>query len=1076
MQIINNINSITFSHNGRNYIKNFIVIKQGTTNIAIHNSFDTRHQLVSSTHFNQFNIDGIVYSNQADLMEALAPILFSKAGVNGDITTTSQLLNDGENGIHPFITANDLPLANQIINQTGYNVSGDTITMNSDWVWVIQNIQYFNSSSQNITIPAVAENMQRIDIVVATTGNSFNLISGVEVEDNPIAPPTPINTIVATFLTIGENEVIVEPTPVGDEYMRKADEYIGYIGSSTGTISNLFLKNYTNYIFLDSSSVTQVNSASFLSSSSYIGKRIRFTNKQSSSILFKNNFGIGTLKFELINNDDFELKADETLNFLVKDDFTLFQTIEINPSNIPSVTGLEKITEGSNTGWRLIGQDANNYGNIGSNAIDVSFSPTSSTEKGATGTFSFTEGVNTIASGSFSHAQNTSTTASGSASHSEGSQTIASGSFSHAEGSQTIASGQGSHSEGENTQANGEASHAEGAGSIANGLISHAGGYNNTSSTFFETVIGGYSNIISGATSSIILTDPVFRIGIGASSVLRKDGLRLYKNGAFYLNPSPLSGVTNNMAGFFKLDENSDLNIHNGSQWNKVAYSSDLPNDIVSGTLTSGRIPYASTGNTLTDTNNLKWTNTTKILDLNGQLNILGKNGVDGSTTAPESPLRVTGGNGGNTTLPTGVVVAGNASEILLEGGNGGNALSSVDFNIAGKGADVYCVGGDGGLAIGGTTNLDGGGGNASLQGGETRNGIAGFAAVKAGNASGTEVEGGCVYIVPGFGDGLTDTDESLYNGTVFINLSPNLTSVRGNTVIGNTTDDRINRLQVTGKVKISSSVQVGNNSDVANSGNTGAIRYREVNGNSHLEISSLSNTGYTWNSINEPIKNQIKNGYEYFNDFDGIIANNYNDTHFIYGIGNSGTLGVQNDISYGVNDILRFSTESLFNGRGIAYSQNTSLAYGTATMITSLRVTDLATTDDRFYTVFAKSTSATSFLNAIFFCYDRYNELGHGFTNDNWIAVCRSTSSVTAVDTGIPVDVNNYQKLQFDVVNLAVVNFYINNVLVASITDDIITQNVASVSGIFKTLGTSNVSLHSDYIYKSFKRNNPRI
>ena len=55
-------------------------------------------------------------------------------------------------------------------------------------------------------------------------------------------------------------------------------------------------------------------------------------------------------------------------------------------------TGLEQITEGSNTGWRLIGRDPNNYGDIGNGAIDLSYGSSASTTYGATGDYSFCVG------------------------------------------------------------------------------------------------------------------------------------------------------------------------------------------------------------------------------------------------------------------------------------------------------------------------------------------------------------------------------------------------------------------------------------------------------------------------------------------------------------------------------------------------------------------------------------------------------------------------------------------------------------------------------------------------------------
>ena len=59
-------------------------------------------------------------------------------------------------------------------------------------------------------------------------------------------------------------------------------------------------------------------------------------------------------------------------------------------------TGLEAINEGNGIGWRLIGRDADNYGNIGEGAIDFSNSDSISTERGSVGTSAITFGYNNI--------------------------------------------------------------------------------------------------------------------------------------------------------------------------------------------------------------------------------------------------------------------------------------------------------------------------------------------------------------------------------------------------------------------------------------------------------------------------------------------------------------------------------------------------------------------------------------------------------------------------------------------------------------------------------------------------------
>ena len=56
------------------------------------------------------------------------------------------------------------------------------------------------------------------------------------------------------------------------------------------------------------------------------------------------------------------------------------------------------VTEGGNTGQRLSTSFASNHGDIGSNAVDLSFEDFSSTTKGATGTSSVAMGYSTTAS------------------------------------------------------------------------------------------------------------------------------------------------------------------------------------------------------------------------------------------------------------------------------------------------------------------------------------------------------------------------------------------------------------------------------------------------------------------------------------------------------------------------------------------------------------------------------------------------------------------------------------------------------------------------------------------------------
>ena len=100
---------------------------------------------------------------------------------------------------------------------------------------------------------------------------------------------------------------------------------------------------------------------------------------------------------------------------------------------------LASVTENSKTGQRLTVSLAANHGDIGSNAVDLSFSDGASTTRGATGTASTAMGYKTTASGNYSTAIGDNSFATGSSSVSIGSYTTASGSRSTAMGDGTSA-------------------------------------------------------------------------------------------------------------------------------------------------------------------------------------------------------------------------------------------------------------------------------------------------------------------------------------------------------------------------------------------------------------------------------------------------------------------------------------------------------------------------------------------------------------------------------------------------------------------------------------------------------------
>lgn len=173
-----------------------------------------------------------------------------------------------------------------------------------------------------------------------------------------------------------------------------------------------------------------------------------------------------------------------------------------------AVTGLEAITEGGNTGWRLVGRVAANYGDIGSQGVDLSYSGSSSSTRGATGLYSFASGY----------------------------ETIASGLISTAEGIGTLAYNTGAHAEGDSTEATGPYSHAEGSNTLASGTYSHAAGSYTIAQNSAQTSIGKYN---VGTDTGTIL-----EVGIGTGSSAKANGLEVHTDGKVVMPALPTSDPT----------------------------------------------------------------------------------------------------------------------------------------------------------------------------------------------------------------------------------------------------------------------------------------------------------------------------------------------------------------------------------------------------------------------------------------------------------------------------------------------------------------------------------------------------
>jgi hypothetical protein len=133
-------------------------------------------------------------------------------------------------------------------------------------------------------------------------------------------------------------------------------------------------------------------------------------------------------------------------------------------------------------------------------------------------------------------------------------------------GEENISGGQASLTAGSNNNASGDNSVAFGEVNTSVGRNSLATGESNFSNSLGETVIGTYAELVSGSATTFIASDTIFRVGIGTGSGARKDGFRVYKNGAVKLTPILSSAVTTPQQGMIIYGDGV-LKVYDGGAW-----------------------------------------------------------------------------------------------------------------------------------------------------------------------------------------------------------------------------------------------------------------------------------------------------------------------------------------------------------------------------------------------------------------------------------------------------------------------------------------------------------------------------
>ena len=253
--------------------------------------------------------------------------------------------------------------------------------------------------------------------------------------------------------------------------------------------------------------------------------------------------------FKVMFNGDATIGNNLNVNGELRIKGELFPIEKINKLDKLDGGILSSVTENNNTGFRLSSHSDTNYGDIGSKAVDLSYSGSENSKYGATGSNSLASGYQTTASGDYSTAMGNNTkaeamnsiamgnntTAEAMNSTAIGTSSTASAFNSMAMGTSSTASAAYSMAMGLNTIASGTYSTAMGVATQTRGRNSTAMGNHTTASDYGSFVIGQYNDALSSVTSGGSATayntnNIAFVIGNGTPSA-KSDAFKVKFNG-----------------------------------------------------------------------------------------------------------------------------------------------------------------------------------------------------------------------------------------------------------------------------------------------------------------------------------------------------------------------------------------------------------------------------------------------------------------------------------------------------------------------------------------------------------------
>ncbi|WP_417351273.1 pyocin knob domain-containing protein [Flavobacterium alkalisoli] len=124
MTIINSVSNTRFSFNGIEYFRNYISVVRGDR-VEIFNCYEREDIMLSLTHYSEITLNGIIYSNAANLQSALQSVIYSRATLGADEVEVVEQNNIGRVIQLNYVTGTNL------LNKVLTNINSTTTVVSA---------------------------------------------------------------------------------------------------------------------------------------------------------------------------------------------------------------------------------------------------------------------------------------------------------------------------------------------------------------------------------------------------------------------------------------------------------------------------------------------------------------------------------------------------------------------------------------------------------------------------------------------------------------------------------------------------------------------------------------------------------------------------------------------------------------------------------------------------------------------------------------------------------------------------------------------------------------------------------